>query len=93
MSATRFIEIDGRRYLWRDILRPRREQRKALAQASSLLFSSSKRTAAPQASGPQPDATANRRCFLIKNERRQSSLSREVRENGCINAAALQRLP
>ena len=33
MSATRFIEIDGRRYLWRDVLRLRREQRKALAQA------------------------------------------------------------
>jgi len=32
MSAVRFIEIDGRRYLWRDVLRLRREQRKALAQ-------------------------------------------------------------
>jgi len=25
MSAARFIDIDGRRYLWRDILRLRRE--------------------------------------------------------------------
>jgi hypothetical protein len=33
MSAARFIEIDGRRYLWRDILRLRREQRKTLTQA------------------------------------------------------------
>jgi len=26
-----FIEIDGRRYLWRDLVRRRREQRNALA--------------------------------------------------------------
>jgi hypothetical protein len=31
MSAARFIEIDGRRYLWRDVLQLRREQKKALA--------------------------------------------------------------
>ena len=29
MSAFRFIEIDGRRYLWRDILQMRREQPRA----------------------------------------------------------------
>jgi hypothetical protein len=29
----RFIEIDGKRHLWRDLLQLRREQRKALAQA------------------------------------------------------------
>jgi hypothetical protein len=33
MSAPRFIEIDGRRYLWRDVLELRREQKKALRQA------------------------------------------------------------
>jgi hypothetical protein len=33
MSAARFIEIGGKRHLWRDVLRLRREQRKALAQA------------------------------------------------------------
>ena len=33
MSAARFIEIDGRRYLWRDALQLRREQRKAHARA------------------------------------------------------------
>ena len=31
MPAPRFIEIDGRRYLWRDVLQLRREQKKALA--------------------------------------------------------------
>ncbi len=33
MSALRFIEIDGRRYLWRDILQLRREQNKAHSRA------------------------------------------------------------
>jgi hypothetical protein len=28
MSALRFIEIDGKRHLWRDLLQLRREQRK-----------------------------------------------------------------
>lgn len=31
--TARFIEIDGKRYLWRDSLRLRREQRKAHAKA------------------------------------------------------------
>jgi hypothetical protein len=39
MSAHRFIEIDGKRYLWRDLLELRREQRKAHALAQQpLLF-------------------------------------------------------
>jgi len=29
----RYIEIEGKRYLWRDILQIRREQRKAMRQA------------------------------------------------------------
>jgi hypothetical protein len=33
MSTLRFIEIDGKRYLWRDIVQLRREQRKAYAKA------------------------------------------------------------
>ena len=33
MSALRFIEIDGKRYLWRDVLQLRREQKKAHARA------------------------------------------------------------
>ena len=31
MSVLRFIDIDGRRYLWRDLLQLRREQKQALA--------------------------------------------------------------
>jgi hypothetical protein len=32
MPRLKFIEIDGRRYLWRDILHLRREQQKAASQ-------------------------------------------------------------
>ena len=31
MAALKFIEIDGKRFVWRDILRRRREQRMAAA--------------------------------------------------------------
>lgn len=33
MSVSRFIDIDGKRYLWRDLLRLRQEQRAAARQA------------------------------------------------------------
>jgi hypothetical protein len=33
MASFRFIEIDGKRYLWRDLLQLRREQKKAHTQA------------------------------------------------------------
>ena len=33
MSGFRYIEIDGKRHLWRDILELRREQKKAQARA------------------------------------------------------------
>jgi hypothetical protein len=34
MSNTKFIEIDGRRFLWRDVLKLRREQKQASAKAA-----------------------------------------------------------
>jgi hypothetical protein len=36
--ATVFIVIDGKRYAWKDILRLRREQRKAARQPQLTLF-------------------------------------------------------
>jgi hypothetical protein len=33
MASLKFIEIDGRRYLWRDVVQLRREQKKAYARA------------------------------------------------------------
>jgi hypothetical protein len=38
MSRLRFIEIDGRRYLWRDILRMRAEQKQARAVAQQAVL-------------------------------------------------------
>ena len=39
MSVSRFIEIDGKRYLWRDLLELRREQKKAHMRAQQpVLF-------------------------------------------------------
>ena len=35
---TRFIEIDGKRYLWRDVLQLRREQKLAQAKAQQLVL-------------------------------------------------------
>lgn len=36
MTRMRYIEIDGKRHLWRNILELRREQKKAFAQAQQL---------------------------------------------------------
>jgi len=33
MTGLKFIEIEGKRYLWRELLQLRREQRRAYAQA------------------------------------------------------------
>ena len=39
MNAHRFIEIDGKRYLWRDLVQLRREQKKARARSQQpVLF-------------------------------------------------------
>lgn len=38
MAGPRFIEIDGKRYLWRDVLRLRKEQRQAARAAQPALF-------------------------------------------------------
>jgi hypothetical protein len=37
-AMRRFVEIDGKRYLWRDILKLRREQRNEERQAQLILF-------------------------------------------------------
>jgi hypothetical protein len=38
MSAPRFIDIDGKRYLWRDIVKLRQEQCRASAAGATTLF-------------------------------------------------------
>jgi hypothetical protein len=36
MPRLKYIEIDGQRYLWRDVLQLRREQKKAFARAQQF---------------------------------------------------------
>jgi hypothetical protein len=36
MSAPKFIEIEGKRFLWRDLVKLRQEQRRAAAEARQL---------------------------------------------------------
>lgn len=54
----RFIELDGRRYLWRDILRLRREQRKAARQAQQPALFELKEDARPKAERTASDRFA-----------------------------------
>jgi hypothetical protein len=36
MTAPKFIEIEGKRFLWRDLVKLRQEQRRAAAEARQL---------------------------------------------------------
>jgi hypothetical protein len=47
MSRLRFIDIDGKRYLWRDILQLRAEQRRAHAAAQQLALFELKQDSRP----------------------------------------------
>jgi hypothetical protein len=56
----RYIEINGEKYLWRDLLKLRREQKKAERQAQPMLFEpkedtrpSTQRTASSRYEEPQ----------------------------------------
>jgi hypothetical protein len=49
MSRLRFIDIDGKRYLWRDILELRRRQKQAHAQAEQLALFEPRQDCRPEA--------------------------------------------
>jgi hypothetical protein len=53
MASLKFIDIDGKRYLWRDLLEFRREQKNALPQARQPALFELK-----DDYGPVPDRTA-----------------------------------
>jgi hypothetical protein len=59
MSAPRFIDIDGKRYLWRDLLRLRQEQREARGRANNPRFSSFTRIAVRRTTGRRRAAISN----------------------------------
>jgi hypothetical protein len=56
MSQPKFIDLDGRRYLWRDIVQLRREQRAASARAEQPALFDLKLDRRPQ-----PERTASGR--------------------------------
>jgi hypothetical protein len=47
MSRLRFIDIDGKRYFWRDVLQLRAEQRRAHAAAQQLALFELKQDSRP----------------------------------------------
>jgi len=49
MTRLRFIDIDGKRYLWRDVLHMRAEQRRAHAAAQQLALFELKQDCRPEA--------------------------------------------
>jgi hypothetical protein len=62
MSSPKFIEIDGKRFVWRDLLQRRREQLVPAAKAEQPPCSSSRRIAGPCQSAPSPDSTGSPAC-------------------------------
>jgi hypothetical protein len=64
MSAPKFIDIEGRRFLWRDIVKLRQEQRRAAAKAEQPPLFELRDDCRPATERAPPQAaTANRRCF------------------------------
>jgi hypothetical protein len=62
----RYIEIDGKMYRWRDLLKLRREQRKAERQAQPALFLNSKTTSVLPHNAPHHHVLRRRR-FLSES--------------------------
>jgi hypothetical protein len=57
VSSLRFTEVDGKRYLWRDLMQMRRERKNAQARAQQSVLVLSKTTTAPQPSARPPANT------------------------------------
>jgi hypothetical protein len=63
MASYRFIDIDGKRYLWRELLQLRREQKKARLGWSNQFSSNLRMTAVPKLSARRLDASGNHPSF------------------------------
>jgi hypothetical protein len=62
MTRLKYIEIDGKRYLWREVLELRREQKKAHARGQQpTLFELKDDRRAPKPTAPPPVAIGNHR--------------------------------
>jgi hypothetical protein len=69
----RFVEIDGKRYAWKDILQKRREQLTQSRQPQPTLFELKEDARPPSARAPLPGGIWNRRSLTeISYERREN---------------------
>jgi hypothetical protein len=66
MALPRFIDIDGRRYLWRDLMALRRAQ--ATPAEQQLLHSPCKKITGRPVSATPPSAIANRACSPCRSD-------------------------
>jgi hypothetical protein len=64
MPRLQHIEIDGKRYLWRELLQLRREQKKAQARAQQPALFELRRIAAPLPTARLRAATGNHRSLV-----------------------------
>ena len=62
MPAPKFIDIDGKRFLWRELLQRRREQVAAAARVEQPALFELKEDCRPRPSAPPPDVTASPAC-------------------------------
>ena len=62
MPAPKFIDIDGKRFIWRERLQRRREQLTAAARVEEPALFELKQDCPPRRSVPPPDVTASRAC-------------------------------
>ena len=67
IGAPKFIDIDGKRYLWRDIVKLRQEQCRAAAwpRARSRRCSNCARISARSPNARQRPVISNRHCFTF----------------------------
>jgi len=69
MTSLKFVEIDGRRYLWRDLVQLRREQKQAQARAQQPTLFELKETIALSPNVMRQAAIGNHLCSLRDPER------------------------
>ena len=69
MPAPKFIDIDGKRFLWRELLQRRREQVAAAARVEQPALFELKEDTRPDSSAPPPDVTASPTCSACRGGR------------------------
>ncbi len=72
MAGPKFIDIDGKRFVWRELLQRRREQLAAAARAEQPVLFELKEIAALCLNAPPPDVIASRACSACPGGRPES---------------------